>query len=786
MSSTLGYGAGITKIISSDDSVTVNSISLSNVVDLTDAGGGSGGDALLINGSNAMTANLNMDGNNLTNLTGFQSDATTGSMAYHDGTKFVNLTAGAENKVLSIVSSVPTWISPAAAASSLLLNGSSVMNSGSTIRGTYMELDGSLTTTNIVVQGGVVDLEGGSLMNLGAVGIIGADSAGSILVRGTSQYAALPLGTSGYILTARATDVSWQAAGSANALLINGSNSMTGQLHTQKNLLVDGTSVLTGQAMIDDILISGAEISASSAITISNSNNTTINPSGNLILSASSVSFEGKRATNLTMIGLSATAASGSLAIGNSTTSLTNAIAIGQYANALAQTVALGVGSYAGGPGVSIGNDTTSGGNGVSIGNGSYSPGQQVVSVGVDSQALYDKNIAIGYAAAAQSSSQTGIVVGHSSTTTGSNSVVIGNAIRNTTSSIVNLNNLAIFRATTCSIANPSYGSLLVGNNNSEMQQLPIGSADYYLRVNAAANALVWNTTPSIPDVSGYVLKSGATMTTAAGGVALDCNYAKITNIGALGTATPAFGDIYYRNSSVVTVLPIGTSGQILTTSGTQPSWTTPNYLSAPLSADLSLNGYALTGTIKIGNYATCVSSGIAIGSSAVATGGTDSIAIGNGAKNTTSSTCVIRAGEDLIITDQGAFYKNNSSAFGQGMHSRNYAASVSTSTTVSDDWMLCPNSVLTCQSTNINLTLSAASVYLGSISSLYSTGLELGSRYIRTIGVSCTLTTNDASMKLYGKTSTSAQTNVSIASNSMVPCVLHKASATELRLYVG
>jgi len=66
---------------------------------------------LLLNGSRAMTGELDMGGNNIVSLTGFAGiGSNIGDTIYHNGTEYIALSPGTNGQVLSISSSVPTWI----------------------------------------------------------------------------------------------------------------------------------------------------------------------------------------------------------------------------------------------------------------------------------------------------------------------------------------------------------------------------------------------------------------------------------------------------------------------------------------------------------------------------------------------------------------------------------------------------------------------------------------------------------------------------------------------------
>jgi len=361
---------------------------------------------LLINGSRAMTGELDMNFNNFDNVGGFAGVAgALGDIPIRNATEYTRLAGGTNNQLLSIVSSVPTWISQSAISHSSL--GNLTVDSHTQ----YMLHNGSRAMT------GQLDMNGRNFDNVsGFAGLSGA--LGDIPRRTALEYVRLGGGTNNQIMSIVASVPTWTSiqhslVGNLTSddhtmyLLVNGSRAMTGNLTMNGTRLdnVGGFAGVTG-SLGDTIYHNGTEYTkisggaANQVYEIISSVPTWVNQSQIQTPWMSNIDAANFRLIDINKIGT------------NTISATTGSIAIGVDANSSAAdfdlvSISIGLGSYS----------TLSG-----IGIGSYS----------DADSAESSIIAIGSSAA--TSTEFGcIAIGTRSFATDiSDSVAIGNNAKNT------------------------------------------------------------------------------------------------------------------------------------------------------------------------------------------------------------------------------------------------------------------------------------------------------------------------------------------------------------------
>jgi len=161
-------------------------------------------------------------------------------------------------------------------------------------------------------------------------------------------------------------------------------------------------------------------------------------------------------------------------------------------------------------------------------------------------------------------------------------------------------------------------GDIIYGGAVGAGTRLGIGTAGQVLTVNSGATAPQWSTLSGVAVTTFNAGTTGFTPSSATSG-AITLAGTLITSNGGTGLTTYTAGDLpYYATGTALSKLGIGTNGQILTSSGTAPQWST-------------LSGVAVT-TISFGTTgltpATATSGVITVaGTLAIANGGTNSTA---------------------------------------------------------------------------------------------------------------------------------------------------------------
>jgi len=210
-------------------------------------------------------------------------------------------------------------------------------------------------------------------------------------------------------------------------------------------------------------------------------------------------------------------------------------------------------------------------------------------------------------------------------------------------------------------------GDTIYGGASGSGTRLGIGTAGQVLTVNSGATAPQWSTLSGVAVTTFSAGTTGFTPSSATSG-AVTLAGTLITSNGGTGLSTYTAGDLpYYASGTALSKLGIGTNGQILTSSGTAPQWST-------------LSGVAVT-TISFGTTgltpATATSGAITVaGTLAIANGGTNSTAtptaggVGYGTGTAHAYSAVGTSGQALISAGAGApaFGNLGTSAGGTGL----------------------------------------------------------------------------------------------------------------------
>jgi hypothetical protein len=210
-------------------------------------------------------------------------------------------------------------------------------------------------------------------------------------------------------------------------------------------------------------------------------------------------------------------------------------------------------------------------------------------------------------------------------------------------------------------------GDTIYGGASGSGTRLGIGTAGQVLTVNSGATAPQWSTLSGVAVTTFSTGTTGFTPSSATSG-AVTLAGTLITSNGGTGLSTYTAGDLpYYASGTALSKLGIGTNGQILTSSGTAPQWST-------------LSGVAVT-TISFGTTgltpATATSGAITVaGTLAIANGGTNSTAtptaggVGYGTGTAHAYSAVGTSGQALISAGAGApaFGNLGTSAGGTGL----------------------------------------------------------------------------------------------------------------------
>jgi hypothetical protein len=210
-------------------------------------------------------------------------------------------------------------------------------------------------------------------------------------------------------------------------------------------------------------------------------------------------------------------------------------------------------------------------------------------------------------------------------------------------------------------------GDTIYGGASGSGTRLGIGTAGQVLTVNSGATAPQWSTLSGVAVTTFSAGTTGFTPSSATSG-AVTLAGTLITSNGGTGLSTYTAGDLpYYASGTALSKLGIGTNGQILTSSGTAPQWST-------------LSGVAVT-TISFGTTgltpATATSGAITVaGTLAIANGGTNSTAtptaggVGYGTGTAHAYSAVGTSGQALISAGASApaFGNLGTSAGGTGL----------------------------------------------------------------------------------------------------------------------
>ena len=152
-------------------------------------------------------------------------------------------------------------------------------------------------------------------------------------------------------------------------------------------------------------------------------------------------------------------------------------------------------------------------------------------------------------------------------------------------------------------IAGGSAGSLPYQSGASTTTFLAIGTAGYFLTVNAGATAPQWTQTLGVANggtgvnsltgvvygngTSVFTTATGAQIATALGSTNISGSAANVTGVvatnnGGTGLSSWTAGDIaYYASGTALTKLALGTSGYVLTAGASAPQWSLASGLSA-------------------------------------------------------------------------------------------------------------------------------------------------------------------------------------------------------------
>lgn len=210
-------------------------------------------------------------------------------------------------------------------------------------------------------------------------------------------------------------------------------------------------------------------------------------------------------------------------------------------------------------------------------------------------------------------------------------------------------------------------GDTIYGGASGAGTRLGIGTAGQVLTVNSGATAPQWSTLSGVAVTTFSAGTTGFTPSSATSG-AITLAGTLITSNGGTGLTTYTAGDLpYYATGAALSKLGIGTNGQILTSSGTAPQWST-------------LSGVAVT-TINFGTTgltpATATSGAITVaGTLAIANGGTNSTAtptaggVGYGTGTAHAYSAVGTSGQAFISAGASApaFGNLGTSAGGTGL----------------------------------------------------------------------------------------------------------------------
>jgi hypothetical protein len=165
-------------------------------------------------------------------------------------------------------------------------------------------------------------------------------------------------------------------------------------------------------------------------------------------------------------------------------------------------------------------------------------------------------------------------------------------------------------------------GDIIYGGAVGAGTRLGIGTAGQVLTVNSGATAPQWSTLSGVAVTTFSAGTTGFTPSSATSG-AITLAGTLITSNGGTGLTTYTAGDLpYYATGTALSKLGIGTNGQILTSSGTAPQWST-------------LSGVAVT-TLSFGTTgltpSTATSGAITVaGTLNVANGGTGQTTLATG-----------------------------------------------------------------------------------------------------------------------------------------------------------
>jgi len=250
-------------------------------------------------------------------------------------------------------------------------------------------------------------------------------------------------------------------------------------------------------------------------------------------------------------------------------------------------------------------------------------------------------------------------------------------------------------------------GSLPYQTGSGTTGFLAIGTAGYFLTVNAGATAPQWTQTLGVANggtgvttltgvaygngTSAFTAATGAQISTALGSTNITGNAANVTGTvltsnGGTGLTSWTAGDLpYYASGTALTKLAIGTSGYVLTSSGSAPQWSLASGLSAGSSASATNIAGGNTNQIpyQSGVGATAFSANLTWVNSSNTFGVTGTIAATGALTRggaisssawTTTSPVFHNAGTLLTDTSSGA--GTVSARVGVSLHSPNFAAS--------------------------------------------------------------------------------------------------------------
>jgi len=419
---------------------------------------------LLVNGSRAMTGQLNMNFGNFDNVGGFAGVAgALGDIPIRNATEYTRLAGGTNNQILFITASVPTWT----AQSSIIHSSISSLTSDDHTQ--YLLINGSRAMT------GELDLGLGRFDNVGGfAGVAGA--LGDIPYRDTTQYRRLAGGTTDQILSVVASVPTWV---SQSNIIHSSLTSLLTDSHTQY-MNISGVRIMTGELDLggnnfDNLagfhvsgalgsipFYNGVEYSQLAGAT----NNRILAMTGSTLAWVSKSFYQSPwtsdidadnfRLIDITQIGTNSTAgSSSSIAMGVSADAKgISSIAIGQAAKANglssiaigSSSISSGIDSIAIGPqatatnqnGIAIGYQSFSSGNGaIAIGAIAYAFGQNVICIGEGATSYSDRTINIGYLSF--TNSVDAISIGAFSFSDGTDSIAIGYESVNSSPGAINI-----------------------------------------------------------------------------------------------------------------------------------------------------------------------------------------------------------------------------------------------------------------------------------------------------------------------------------------------------------